>query len=69
MLPIDRPRVWLAGRDRPSQQPPSSTTWLRDDACRVWVPNGQGSWHTPDNRHHATLHELRGHTDLVEVRR
>jgi hypothetical protein len=33
----------------------------------VWVPDGRGLWHTQDNRHHATLADLRARTDLVEV--
>lgn len=66
MLSTEHPRVWLAG-GQPRHKAPSNATWLRDDTGRLWVPDGRGSWHTEDNRHHTTLTELRGRTDLVEV--
>lgn len=67
MLSNTCPRVWLAGGDKPSKEPPSNASWLRDDNGRTWIPDGRGGWHTEDNRHHSTLAELRARTDLVEV--
>lgn len=66
---LDKPRVWLASGDCVGVGQPSNSTWLRDDIGHLWVPDGRGSWHTEDNRHHATLAELRARTDLVEVTR
>jgi hypothetical protein len=59
MITLENPRVWLAAGDRPGQRPPSNSTWLRDCIGLVWVPDGRGQWHTQDNRHHATLADLR----------
>lgn len=67
MLSTEHPRVWLAGGAQTDQPTPSKATWLRDDTGRLWIPDGRGRWHTEDNRHHATLAELHGRSDLIEV--
>lgn len=70
MLSLTPAQIWLAGGDRPGQQPPSNATWLAEiQSGRRWIPDGRGTWHTDDNRHHATLAELRARYDLAEVAR
>lgn len=70
MLTLDQARIWLAAGDRPGQKLPSNATWLRElFGGRLWVPDGRGTWHSEDNRDHATLPELRARFDLQEVAR
>lgn len=67
MLSSTHPKIWLAGGDADRAQPSNATWFAEVPSGRQWIPDGRGQWHTADNRHHASLAELRARYDLVET--